>query len=50
MKKCQTILRLKQIHDSRKSRKKIASAVLCQQQNVTRITLGLGTYQLFLLA
>ena len=30
--------------------KKIASAVLCQQQNVTRITLGLGTYQLFLLA
>ena len=38
---CQTILWLKQIHVSFKSRqKKYALAVLCQKQNVTRIKLG----------
>ena len=32
-----------------KKKKRYPLAVLCQQQNVTRIKLGLGTYQLFLL-
>ena len=46
----QTLWRLKQIHVSFKSRQKnLLRAILCQQQNVTRIKLGPGTYQLFLL-
>ena len=49
-KSCQTVLRLKQIHVSFKRRqKKCTLAVLCHQQNVIRIKLGPGTYQLFLL-
>ena len=49
-KSCQTVLWLKQIHVSFKRRtKKFTLAVLCKQLNITRVKLGPGSYQLFLL-
>ena len=49
-KSCQTYIIIEQFHVSLKIRqKKIAPAAPCRKQNFTRIKLGPGTYQLFLL-